>query len=72
MPLYVTISEGPRADLARPLLAVSDQSLIAELLRAIGRKGAYVAEDNQSPEPPTLRMVGAGKATREGVTAHGR
>ena len=48
MPLYVTVSEGPRPDRARPVLAISDQRVIVELLRAIGRWGescAAVAEE---------------------------
>ncbi len=50
MPLFVTVSEGPRADRARPVLAISDQRLIAELLRAIGRKGeACAVEAEHAP-----------------------
>lgn len=45
MPLYLTVSTGPRADNARPIMAISDQHLIATLLREIGRlaePGPYV------------------------------
>ncbi len=37
MPLYLTVSQGPSADRTRPILAVSDQGVIAALLREIGR-----------------------------------
>ena len=39
MPLFITVSEGPRADEARPVLATGDQRLVGELLKAIGRLG---------------------------------
>ena len=60
MPLYVTVSEGPRADRARPVLAISDQHMIAELLHAIGRWGEDRAAEveEQTPRAPTLRALG--------------
>ena len=39
MPLFLTLSEGGRADRARPILAVADQRIIAGVLRAIGQLG---------------------------------
>ncbi len=37
MPLYLTLSRGPRADHTRPVLASSDPTVIAALLQAVGR-----------------------------------
>ena len=36
MALYVTLSEGPRADLARPILGLSERRVINALLQEIG------------------------------------
>lgn len=65
MPLYLTVAEGPRADRTRPLLAISDQRLIAELLRAIGQLGdAYVAAAKDA-EPTRERLHIIGHEKRE-------
>ncbi len=37
MPLYLTISRGPRADRANPILASSDPAIIDAVLAAIAR-----------------------------------
>ncbi len=37
MPLYLTISRGPRADRASPILASSDRAVIDAVLAAIAR-----------------------------------
>ncbi|CAA9530409.1 MAG: hypothetical protein AVDCRST_MAG73-896 [uncultured Thermomicrobiales bacterium] len=37
MPLYLTISRGPRADRASPILASSDRAVIDVVLAAIAR-----------------------------------
>ncbi len=59
MPLFVTVSEGPRADQARPVLATGDQRIIGELLRAIGRLGDAREEDlhEETPVVNSLRVV---------------
>lgn len=36
MPLYLTLSRGPRADRAEPVLASSDPAVIRAVLAAIG------------------------------------
>jgi hypothetical protein len=36
MPLYLTLSRGPRADSAEPILASSDPAVIRAVLAAIG------------------------------------
>ena len=36
MALYLTVSEGPSPLGARPILAVSDQTIIGNLLRSLG------------------------------------
>lgn len=37
MPLYLTLSRGPRADQATPILASSEPAVIAAVLQAVGR-----------------------------------
>lgn len=37
MPLYITLSRGPRADQAKPVLVLSDKRAIAALLREMGK-----------------------------------
>ncbi len=37
MPLYITVSCGPRADTATPILASSDQQVVNAVLRALAR-----------------------------------
>ncbi|MDP9365360.1 MAG: hypothetical protein M3Q10_14235 [Chloroflexota bacterium] len=37
MPLYLTVSRGPRADMATPVLASSDPLVVNAVLEAIGR-----------------------------------
>ena len=41
MPLYITVSEGARADKARPIMVVSDRRIVALLMGAIGRLGDH-------------------------------
>jgi hypothetical protein len=50
MPLYLTVSTGPRADKARPIMAISDPHLIATLLRAIGQLAG------PAPSPPLANL----------------
>ncbi len=73
MPMYLTVSEGPRADRARPVLAICDQAIIAELLRAIGRKSesCSLAGQDQGSTLSELRMVSGGRPTKV-VRANGR
>ena len=46
--LYLTISEGPRADKTRPILALSDQRLIAHLLDALRDLAGPMDDDDTS------------------------
>lgn len=39
MPLYLTLSRGPRADTATPILASSDHSVVQAAIAAIARLG---------------------------------
>ncbi|HEY8601494.1 MAG TPA: hypothetical protein VIL85_23910 [Thermomicrobiales bacterium] len=57
--LYLTISEGPRADKTRPILALSDQRLIAHLLDAL-RDLAGPMDDGDAPR--TTPDAGVAKA----------
>ena len=47
MPLYLTLSRGPRADLATPVLASSDPRVVDAALEAIRR----LAEAGQEGDP---------------------
>lgn len=56
MPLYLTVSRGPRADLATPVLAISHPLVVNAVLEAIGRLGG--AEDaDRGPVGPGLGIV---------------
>jgi hypothetical protein len=65
MPMFITLSEGPRADRARPVLATGDQRLVGELLKAIGRLGeSSEVEDAKEPSEGRVAMLFPG--TRSG------
>ena len=62
MPLYVTVSQGPRADLAKPLLASSDQTVVVAVLDAIRRLEEHErckehGDVGDDPDAPTVRVV---------------
>jgi hypothetical protein len=69
VPLYLTVSEGPRADRTRPVLAVSDQRIITELLRSIGQLGDRRADERADPPAPEPVLSIAGRASRKPVPA---
>lgn len=50
MPLYLTLSRGPRADLAQPVLASSDPSVIRGVLDLIRR----MSDEDEGPAEPRL------------------
>ncbi len=52
MPLYLTLSRGPRADLATPVLASSDPRVVNAALEAIHRLG-------EAPEDEDAAAVNA-------------
>ena len=59
MPLYVTVSRGPRADLARPVLASSDPRVVDAALEAIRRLSEAGDEETIPPVPQgSCRVVG--------------
>ena len=60
MPLYLTLSRGPRADRATPVLASSDPAVIDAVLRAIRDLGDPGAGEAASapPAPTGWRLVG--------------
>lgn len=64
MPLYLTLSEGPRADQARPILALSDRRVIDAMLREIGRLGDEPAGDEER-EPPSVGPLHVVKRRRD-------
>ena len=59
--LYLTISQGPRADRTRPILALSDQRLIGQFLRQLstlaeaGEGEDVLTKPDTCPEPITIR-----------------
>ena len=70
MPLYVTLSEGPRADQARPILVTSQQRVVAALLREIGRLGN--AEGSRGPHRRTAAGSRAVKSDAPPEAADGQ
>ena len=60
MPLYVTVSRGPRADLASPVVASSDRAVVGAVLDAIQRLDGpdqHDEADGAVGEPTALRAV---------------
>ena len=55
MPLYLTISSGPQADAARPILALSDQVLIRRFLSLL--PSTLVPESPSSIRPSHLDIA---------------
>ncbi len=66
MPLYLTISRGPRADSATPILASGDPSVVVAALDAIRRLGDP-GIDRPTPcgKERGLSLVGGGDLTGE-------
>ena len=75
MALYVMVSSGERAALARPLLAISDQEMVAEMLRPLGRLFEEYAEPDPEqesrPSPVGLPKRAARKEARREPTLAG-
>ena len=65
MPLYLTISRGPRADQATPVLASSDRAVVAAVLAAIARLDDPGGELAATEGPPALRRVDLGRLAGE-------
>ena len=51
MPLFLTLSRGPRADQAKPFLASSDLRVVNAALEAIHRLGELADEDAAVDSP---------------------
>ncbi len=54
MALYLIVSEGPSPLGARPILAVSDQKIIGNLLRSLGQLGSTPASDDGARSSPAI------------------
>ena len=68
MPYYVTVSVGPRADQAEPVLALSDRRAVRAVLRAISR---MADRDDSGVAPTPLRVVASvPKAGGSDASAH--
>ena len=50
MPWYLTLSRGPRADAATPVLASSDPSVVHAVLEAIARLGDRSDDAGAAPD----------------------
>lgn len=60
MALFLTVSSGERAGVSRPILAISDQAVVAEMLRPLGRLFEASAPTNLEDKPAdgsTLLLV---------------
>ncbi len=65
MALFVTVLSGERASTARPILAISDQAVVSEMLRPLGRLGREGAEEgNQKAARGALSPHRAARGTR--------
>lgn len=51
MAMYVTLSEGPRADMAAPILATGDQRIVHAVLAALSK---IARETSGAPDAPSL------------------
>ena len=60
MALYLTVAEGTTPRETRTILAVSDQRLIAEMLRSIGRLGSrHAIEPEAEPAHEPVLSIAA-------------
>jgi hypothetical protein len=48
MPLYITVSRGPRADAAIPVLASSDRHLVGAVLQTLARLDEWDEDDEEA------------------------
>jgi len=46
MPLYITVSRGPRADAATPILASSDRRVVGAVLETLARLDEWDQEED--------------------------
>jgi hypothetical protein len=67
MPLYLTLSRGPRADRAEPVLASSDPAVIRAVLAAIGT----LADADRRPSRPRTRPGRSGYCRKAGRAMRG-
>ncbi len=75
MALFVTVSSGERAGLSRPICAISDQELVAEMLRPFERlfeecRSFVTTDDEEAPIP--LRPYRARETGRQMLDTEGR
>jgi hypothetical protein len=55
--MYVTLSEGPRADMAAPILATGDQRIVHAVLAALSKIARETSSAPDAPAPPTGNSV---------------
>lgn len=53
MALFLTVSRGDRAGLARPIMAISDPRLVAEMIRPLGHLLSLSAREAETPKTET-------------------
>jgi hypothetical protein len=61
MAMYITLSEGPRADMAVPILATGDQRIIQAVLSALTR---IARETTTSPDAPAVGIHSRARSRR--------
>lgn len=57
MPLYLTLSRGPRADCAVPVVATSDPSVVQAVLDALRRIADDTSGERDDAWTPSLQIV---------------
>ncbi len=57
MPLYVTVSRGPRADAATPILASSDRRVVGAVLQTLARLDERDDQNDADPSDATRRLL---------------
>ena len=58
MPLYVTVSRGPRADAATPILASSDRRVVGAVLESLARLDEREEADEEHQSGIARRLLG--------------
>ncbi len=58
MPLYITVSRGPRADAATPILASSDRRVVGAVLETLARLDEWDEDEEEDAREVARRLLG--------------
>ena len=58
MPLYITVSRGPRADAAIPILASSDRRVVGAVLATLAQLDEWDLDDREDTGGVVRRLLG--------------